>query len=185
VNFTGATRKQFDKPNNDDAFAVFGGDIAVLCDGAGNARSAAHKALASLQPPFANLGQIVNRLNTVMLGLGSESTLVAIQVTGDLLLEVSAGDSILMVYRDGTLHRLNHNTRRRLGSGAPELCESRFSLNRYDVILLASDGLTLDKYRLTETVKRYMLQPSDLPEAILSAQRDASDDVTVVCGVNV
>lgn len=45
------------------------------------------------------------------------------------------------------------------------------------------EGVTLDKYRLVQTVQRYLLRKDEMAEAVLNAQADCSDDVTVITGV--
>jgi len=182
MNWTGATRKQADKRDNDDAFAIYG-DTTILLDGAGNAQGKAARALRTLRTPLPPLQQLAKQLHTVLLGFGIEATFIGAQVTDKVLSGISIGNSLLYYVRDGKLQRINNATKTRLGSPSPELSEYRVEMAKHDCILLASDGLTLDKYRLVETIKRNMLNPAPMAEAILQAQRDGSDDVTVVCRV--
>ena len=46
------------------------------------------------------------------------------------------------------------------------------------MIIGASDGFCLASYRLFNAVQRTILLPDSMPEAILQAQRDSTDDVT-------
>jgi hypothetical protein len=187
MNFIGATRKQSGKNINDDAFAVFNGTFAFLLDGAGNARGAAKRCAdiirqqyqqQSLMPPFPYL---TNLLNMTLIGLDAECTFVGIEIKqGDFLSGVSCGDSPVHVIRDGKLLRINENTKPRLGTSRPDIYWMTFTLKKDDVIVVASDGLTLDKYRLVQTVQRYMLRHDEMAEALLKAQADCSDDATVI-----
>lgn len=183
MTFFGATRKQGDKSVNDDAFAVFGETHAFLLDGAGNAKGAAKKALSQLRAPLPEMSRIASQLHTSLLGLGFESTFIGVEVRDGILLGLSAGNSTVHCVRGGTLQRVNETTRARLGSPKPEFNAFSVQIQKYDCILLGTDGLTLDHYRLTEIVKRYLIRPQEMAEAILSAQKDTSDDVTVVCKV--
>jgi hypothetical protein len=190
MNFIGATRKQSGKNINDDAFAVFNGTFAFLLDGAGNARGAAKRCAdiirqqyqqQSLMPPFPHL---INLLNMTLIGLDAESTFVGVEIKqGDFLSGVSCGDSLVHVIRDGKLLRVNENTKPRLGTSRPHVYWMTFALKKDDVIVAASDGVTLDKYRLVQTVQRYLLRKDEMAEAVLNAQADRSDDVTVITGV--
>jgi hypothetical protein len=187
MNFIGATRKQSGKNINDDAFAVFKGTFAFLLDGAGNARGAAKRCAdiirqqyqqQSLMPPFPHL---INLLNMTLIGLDAESTFVGVEIKqGDFLSGVSCGDSLVHVIRDGKLLRINENTKPRLGTSSPHVYWITFALKKDDVIVVASDGLTLDKHRLVQTVQRYMLRHDEMAEALLKAQADCSDDATVI-----
>ena len=51
------------------------------------------------------------------------------------------------------------------------------------MIIGASNGLCLGDYHLLNAVQRTVLQPQGMPEAIVQAQRDSFDDVTLVCAV--
>jgi serine/threonine protein phosphatase PrpC len=187
MNFIGATRKQSGKNINDDAFAVFNGTFAFLLDGAGNARGAAKRCAdiirqqyqqQSLMPPFPHL---INLLNMTLIGLDAESTFVGIEIKqGNFLSGVSCGDSLVYVIRDGKLLRINENTKPPLGTSRPDIYWMTFALKNDDVIVVASDGVTLDKYRLAQTVQRYMLRHDEMAEALLKVQADCSDDATVI-----
>lgn len=96
---------------------------------------------------------------------------------------LSAGNSPLYCFGGGKLERVNATTRARLGSSKPEFYAFSLQIQKHDCILVASDGLTLDRYLLTQVVQRYLLRPQEMAEAILSAQKDTSDDVTAVCRV--
>jgi hypothetical protein len=186
MNFIGATRKQAGKSINDDAFTAFNGTFAFLLDGAGNARGAAKRCVdiirgqyqQNLMPSFPHL---ISLLNINLIGLDAESTLVGIEIKqGNFLTGVSSGDSPLYVIRDGQLLRINQNTKPRLGTIRPDIYWIALALKKHDVIVAASDGFVLDRYRLVQTVQRYMLRPSEIAEALLNAQADCSDDVTVI-----
>jgi hypothetical protein len=186
MNFIGATRKQAGKSINDDAFIAFNGTFAFLLDGAGNARGAAKRCAdiirgqyqQNLMPSFPHL---INLLNMSLIGLDAESTFVGIEIKqGNFLTGVSCGDSPLYVIREGQLLRINQNTKPRLGTSRPDIYWIALALKKHDVIVAASDGLVLDRYRLVQTVQRYMLRPSEMAEALLKAQADCSDDVTVI-----
>jgi len=127
--------------------------------------------------------QLLNLLNMNLTGFGAESTFLGIQVTDSTLSGVSVGDSLLWVVREGQLLRINEITKPRLGAGRVNPNWLEFALKKHDVILAASDGLTLDHYRLVQLVQRFMLRPQEMPQAILDAQKDASDDCTVIAGV--
>lgn len=189
MNFIGATRKQAGKSINDDAFTVFSSSTAFLMDGAGNARGAAKRCLEIVRQQYQQyrempaFQQLLNLLNMNLTGFGAESTFLGIQVTDSTLSGVSVGDSLLWVVREGQLLRINEIRKPRLGAGLVNPNWLEFTLKKHDVILAASDGLTLDHYRLVQLVQRFMLRPQEMPQAILDAQKDASDDCTVITGV--
>jgi hypothetical protein len=78
---------------------------------------------------------------------------------------------------------MNEITKPRLGTLQPGIKYLAFPLKRSDVIIGASDGFCLASYRLLNAVQRTMLLPDRMPEAILHAQSDSTDDVTLVCAV--
>jgi serine/threonine protein phosphatase PrpC len=129
-------------------------------------------------PPFPHL---INLLNMTLIGLDAESTFVGIEIKqGNFLSGVSCGDSLVYVIRDGKLLRINENTKPPLGTSRPDIYWMTFALKNDDVIVVASDGVTLDKYRLAQTVQRYMLRHDEMAEALLKVQADCSDDATVI-----
>ena len=69
------------------------------------------------------------------------------------------------------------------GTLQPGIKYLAFPLKRSDVIIGASDGFCLASYRLLNAVQRTILLPDRMPEAILHAQSDSTDDVTLVCAV--
>jgi len=188
MSFIGATRKEAGRGINNDAFAVFG-NSAFLLDGAGNARGAARRCVDIVRQQYRQpscqmtLSALVKRLDAALLGFGAESTFVGIEIEGGYLTGLSCGDSPLWVVRTGQLLRINENTKPRLGTGCPEVLGFSFALKRHDVILAASDGLVLDNYRIVQTVQGNLLRPSEMADALLKAQKDCSDDLTVLTGV--
>jgi hypothetical protein len=187
MNFIGATRKQTGKSISDDAFTVFNGTFAFLLDGAGSTRGAAHRCVdiilgqyhqQNLMPSFPHL---ISLLNMSLIGLDAESAFLGMEIKpGNFLTGVSCGESPLYVIRDGQALRINHSTKLRLGSSRPDMYWIGFALRKRDVIVAASDGFVLDRHSLVETVQRYKHRPSEMAEALLNAQADCPDDVTVI-----
>jgi hypothetical protein len=120
-------------------------------------------------------------LNRSLIGLDAESAFVGIEIKqGNFLTGVSCGDSPLYVIRDGRILRINCSTNLRLGTCRPDIYWIGHALKKHDVIVAASDGFALDRHRLVETVQRHMHRPSEMAEALLNAQADRPDDVTVI-----
>jgi hypothetical protein len=74
---------------------------------------------------------------------------------------------------------MNETTKPRLGTLRPGTKHLAFSLSTSDVIIGASDGLSLDT-----NAKRCGTDhaaPESMPEAILQAQRNSWHTVTLVC----
>jgi hypothetical protein len=173
---------------NDDAFACLG-DRAVLLDGSGNARGAAKGCvdllIAQLEAkPDMPLTELIGIANQFLLGVNQESTLLALHVQSSAILTaVSCGDSPLYLVREDRVEQMNETTKPRLGNLQPGIKRLAFPLRTSDVIIGASDGLSLGSRQLLTAVERTMLHPESMPEAILQAQRDSFDDVTLVCRV--
>jgi hypothetical protein len=176
-------RKQLGKALNDDAFYI-DESKAYLLDGAGNANGAAGRCIELIRrtQEWRGLSSLINLINFRLIGLNAQSTFAGVTCERSRLYGMSCGNSPLWVVRDAQLIRVNE-TRRRLGTGQMDLQWLSFDLRRYDVIVLATDGLTLDRHRLVRTVQKYLLRPTEMPEAILTAQTDQSDDVTVLTRV--
>jgi len=184
---------------NQDAFAIGRGSVAwmALCDGAGNAQSAAKRALGLLETRIgeASLGQLlrddtwigwVRSLDSALMG-GPEATLVAAAVVGDQVIGVSAGDSrAYAVPFERPLRLLTASaSRARLGSGETEPFVFRETLAPRDVLLLVSDGAwtPLGSSGLERAVRAMVMRPfADLPAAVLDAasKRGRADDMTAV-----
>ena len=188
MRFYGATRSEPGKAVNDDAFACLG-ERAILLDGAGNAQGAAEDCVdflvaqheASSDMPLNELIEIANQF---FLGANQQSTLLALHVQGSsLLTAVSCGDSLLYLVREGRVEQMNETTKPRLGTLQPGIKYLAFPLRTSDVIIGASDGLSLGSHQLLSAVERTVLHPESMPEAILQAQHGSFDDVTLVCAV--
>jgi hypothetical protein len=78
---------------------------------------------------------------------------------------------------------MNETTKPRLGTLRPGIKHLAFPLRTSDVIIGASDGLSLGSHQLLSAVEGTMLHPERMPAAILQAQRGSFDDVTLVCAV--
>lgn len=188
MTFYGATRCEAGKAMNEDAFACLG-KWAILLDGAGEANGAAKDCVdilvARLEAcPNLPLSELVGIANQFLLGTKQESTVLALHVQGAALLTAACcGDSPLYMVREGRVEQMNEITKPRLGTLQPGIKYLALPLRKSDVIIGASDGLCLAAYRLLNAVQRTMLRPDCMPEAILEAQRDSTDDVTLVCAV--
>lgn len=188
IRFYGATRTEPGKAVNDDAFACLG-NRAILLDGAGNAQGAAKCCVDFLivqleERPNMPLNELIGIANQFLLGANQESTLLALHVQdSSLLTAVSCGDSPLYLVRDGRVEQMNETTKPRLGNPRPDIRHLAFPLRTSDVVIGASDGLSLGSRQLLSAVERTMLHPESMPEAILQEQRDSWDDVTIVCGL--
>ena len=182
MKFCGASRRQDGKSVNDDAFACLG-NYAFLMDGAGACGGRAQRLMEIVkrQGNQAHLQQLVTLLNFHAISLGLESTLLAVHIQDEVLTGVSIGNNTVHLLRDGRLTRLNETTRRRLGRPNPDVHYFSAALKRYDCVVLCSDGVVLDAYRFSQILQRYLLRPTEMPEAVLAAQKDHSDDATVVC----
>ena len=173
---------------SDDAFACLG-DRAILLDGAGNAQGSAQSCVDFLTAQLAArpdmlLNELVGIANQFFLAANQESTLLALHVQGSsLLTAISCGDSPLYLVREGRVEQMNATTKPRLGNLQPGIKHLAFPLRTSDVIIGASDGLSLGSHQLLSAVQRTMLQPESMPEAILQAQRGSWDDVSLVCAV--
>lgn len=181
--FVGATRKEAGKAINNDGF-IARGTFGLIMDGAGQAKGVAGKACDTIRAHLSGTVSLTDALKMAqayVLNSGQESTFLGATLDhAGLLSFASVGDSALYLMRDGRLARLNENSKPRLGALNPGITLGTQPLGRYDTVLLASDGLTVDRYRLQEIIKRNMYNPQSLPETILAAERSAEDDVTVV-----
>ena len=188
MTFYGATRCQAGKTTNEDAFACLG-EWAFLLDGAGNANGAAKECVDILvarleASPNLPLSELIGIANEFLLGTKQESTVLALHVQGPALLTAACcGDSPLYLVREGRVEQMNEITKPRLGTLQPAIQYLSLPLRKSDVIIGASDGFCLATYRLLNAVQRTMLRPDSMPETILQAQRDSTDDVTLVCAV--
>jgi len=130
------------------------------------------------------LNELVGIANQFFLGANQESTMLALRVQdSSLLTAVSCGDSPLYLVREGRVEQMNETTKPRLGTLQPGIKHLAFPLRTSDVIIGASDGLSVGSHQLLSAVERTMLQPQSMPEVILRAQRDSFDDVTLGCRV--
>src|SRR5690242_2028250 len=100
-----------------------------------------------------------------------------------LLTAVFCGDSLLYLVREGRVEQMNEIKKPRLGTLQPGIKYLAFPVRRSDVIIAVSDGFCLARSQLLNAVQRTLLRPDSMPEAILQAQRDSFDDVTLVCAV--
>lgn len=171
MRFYGATRSEPGKPVNDDAFACIG-DRAILLDGAGNAQGAAESCVHFLVEQLEGrrdtpLSELIRIANQFFLSAHQESTMLAVHVQDSSLLAVSCGDSPLYLVRDGRVEQMNATTKPRLGTLRPGIEHLAFPLRTSDVIIGASDGLSLGSHQLLSAVERTMLYPERMPEAIL------------------
>jgi Stage II sporulation protein E (SpoIIE) len=189
-NFVGATRKQSGKDINDDAFAVFNGTYAFLFDGAGDAHGAATSCAGLIRREYEIRGRmpafspLLNILNLKLIGLNAESTFLGIEIKhGNFLSGISCGDSSLYVVRGDEVLRMNKSTKPRLGTCNPNFQSLAFPLQKDDVIILASDGFIVGTDHVVSTVRRNMGRPDSISETLLRAQRDCSDDVTIITKV--
>ena len=184
---------------NQDAFLI-GRQPApwmALCDGAGNARSVAKRALGLLEIRLgeAPLGQLLRdetwvrwakSLDSALLG-GPEATLVAATVVGDQVVGVSVGDSraYLVPLEKPTRLLAANATKARLGSGEAQPCAFRDTLGVRDVLLLVSDGAwtPLGMAGLERAVRSMTTRAfTDVPAAVLdqASRRGRADDMAVV-----
>ena len=157
VECCGQTRAQDGRlqTQNQDAFSIGRTPVpwAAVCDGAGNAQSAAKRALSLLESWFrdTSLAQLMRRetwtrcsktLDTGLLG-GAESTLVAVAAIGDTVRGVVVGDSrVYLVPLDGPTRQLAPDApKRRLGSGEAEPTYPEQAVQPRDTVVLLSDGV--------------------------------------------
>jgi Stage II sporulation protein E (SpoIIE) len=177
--FFGASRPQANKANDDSFFVA--ADAAFLMDGAGNAGGKAQQCLNVIRStPRPSWNSLVQLLNSNLMGIGIEATFLGLQVKDGIAAGVCCGDSAVYLYRAGQLTKMSENTKPRLGTPTPATAPFSFAVQKHDVIVVCSDGLTLDRYRLIGIIQRNMLAPADLPSRILDAQADRSDDTTVL-----
>jgi serine/threonine protein phosphatase PrpC len=179
--------------HNEDAFLISTrreSTFAALADGAGAAGGVAAKALIH----FNNLirdarsrkisspstwARWVRILDSLVSGSGEETTFVAIAITGNEAVGISAGNSRLyLVRREGGVAACRlltgGATKSRLGSGRAEAFPIRQILNPGDTLLLLSDGCwtQLDQHLIRRIVKRAR-RLSEIPRKILDAAERA------------
>lgn len=184
---------------NQDAFVIGRGTVAwmALCDGAGNAQSAAKRALGLLEARIKEVSsdqlladatwfRWVKGLDSALLG-GPEATLVAAAVVCEQVVGVCAGDSrAYLLTFDGPLRLLTDaGSKARLDSGETEPSIFRATLAPRDVLLLVSDGAwtPLGSAGIERAVRSTLMRPfADLPSAVLDAasRRGRADDMTAV-----
>ena len=189
-----ATRKQSDRPANEDAVLIREGFVA-LADGAGAALGCAKKALDLLARLFVDKSPssfedwktLARLLDSSMAG-GPQSTLVVLFPFGEKgVAGVYVGDSrAYRVSRDGRCALLTDTPQKaRLGSGHAAPSGFMVEATAGDTFLLMSDGawtpLGLPE-RVGRTFMKHSLEKhlSDVPSAILDAQRQYLDDATIV-----
>jgi serine/threonine protein phosphatase PrpC len=184
---------------NQDAYVVGRQPVPwiALSDGAGNAQSAARRALSLfemrlLEAPLAQLLRDetwicwVRSLDSALLG-GSEATFVAAAVVGDQVIGAVAGDSrAYLTPLEGPVRLLTGSaSKARLGSSETAPVVFRDKLAARDVLLLVSDGAWTPLVTSgLERVVRGMVTKAfaDLPSVVLdeASRRGRGDDMTAV-----
>ena len=184
---------------NEDAWILLRGDplCAALCDGAGDARRAAKRALQTFEKYYkqAKLEEIavfptwsrwVKLLDSSLLG-GDQSTFIAIAVLEGKIVGTCVGDSRLyQVTRDGKISIPSERASKfRLGSGRVQPFPIHLPINRGDLLLLMSDGAwtPLNLYALKKVLTRSATRHfSELSSSILEEAGKAgrADDMTVI-----
>jgi len=191
--FYGVSRSQVGKVVNNDAFLT-AGNLAFIMDGCGETqgRTLAVKCHLSQvitgrkrEGETVGIKDVLGYANRGMLGTGFMSTFVGVEVNDGRVRMFSVGDSYVYLYRShsGTLERINESNMGRLGSDIMTSQERWLDARRGDVLLLTSDGYTVDKYRTLRQIQKFMLKPADLPHALLELNQDRSDDCTIVTKV--
>lgn len=184
---------------NEDAWLILRGDplCVALCDGAGDARRAAKRALQTFEKffkqakreeiaAFPTWSRWVKLLDSSLLG-GDQSTFIAIAVLEERIFGACVGDSRLYrVTRDGEISIPSEGAVKfRLGSGRVQPFPIFLPINRGDLLLLMSDGAwtPLNLYSLKKVVIRSATGHfSELASNILEAAGKAgrADDMTVI-----
>lgn len=194
-----ATKRQDGGSTNEDAFAIGRGEMpyAALCDGTGNAKGVAKRALSLFQKLFSEAStEEVTRfatwsnwakvLDSAFMG-GPQSTFVAVAVVGNQVVGSCVGDSRL--YRlipDGGIEIITESASKyRLGSGRVEPCPIHLSFKPGEILLLASDGAwtplgipTLQRVWERSITRHF----SEFPTLLLdeASKRGCADDMTVI-----
>lgn len=184
---------------NEDAWLILRGNplCAALCDGAGDARRAAKRALQTFEKYFklatqeeiaifATWSRWAKLLDSSLLG-GDQSTFIAIAVLEGKIVGTCAGDSRLYkVTRDGQINILSEGASKfRLGSGQVQPFPIHLQVNRGDLFLLMSDGAwtPLNLYALKKVLTRSATRHfSELASSILEEAGKAgrADDMTAI-----
>jgi serine/threonine protein phosphatase PrpC len=184
---------------NEDAWLLMRGDplCAALCDGAGDARRAAKRALQTFEKLFkqATLEEIaifptwvrwIKLLDSSLLG-GDQSTFIAIAILEGKIVGTCAGDSRLYkVTREGDISIPSEGASKfRLGSGRVQPYPIHLPVNKGDLLLLMSDGAwtPLNLYALKKVITRSATRHfSELASSILedAGKAGRADDMTVV-----
>lgn len=184
---------------NEDALLILRGDplCAALCDGAGDARRAAKRALQTFEKLFkqANHEEIaafptwskwVKLLDSSLLG-GDQSTFIAIAFLEGKIVGTCVGDSRLYhVTKNGGISIPSERASKfRLGSGRVQPFPIHMPINRGDFLLLMSDGAwtPLNLYALKKVLIRSATRHfSELASSILEEAGKAgrADDMTVI-----
>jgi serine/threonine protein phosphatase PrpC len=194
-----ASRMQEGKTRNEDAFLIIRDPIpcAVLCDGAGNADSAAKRAIALFEKLLkdATIEQMgspgswakwVKLLDSSLLG-GSQTTFVAAAIVSGVVFGVGCGDSrAYWIGPEGECRILTEGASKQLlGSGRAQAFFFRQDV-KHSILLLMSDGAWTPLgglYDLKMNVLRAANKHfSEAPESLLSVAGRAgrADDMTVV-----
>ena len=184
---------------NEDALLIMRGQplCVALCDGAGDARRAAKRALQTFEKfyktskpediaIFPTWSRWVKALDSSLLG-GDQSTFIATSVLDGKIVGCCVGDSRLYkVTRDGEISIPTEKASKfRLGSGRVQPFPIHLPTNKGDIFLLMSDGawtplsLYVLKKVLTRSATRHFseLAPSILEEA---GKAGRVDDMTVI-----
>ena len=172
---------------NDDVLTLGRGtaQLGVLMDGAAGAKTIATKCCTLIRQlygkiPLIPLTTIVKQLDTVCLGHGVESTIVAAVVEDGWLSGFSCGDSVCAIVRDGKLSVATSVSKPRLGTGHPDVQAFSVPVRRYDTVCLYSDGLCLPPWKIASVVMNNSLRPDSLPHVLLDAEKSFEDDVSVL-----
>ena len=196
----GATRKQADAYQNEDAFTIIRDPVLIvgMADGLGRAYGVAPRALTALTKMVRNTETqmlkyyptwegIAKALDTYLAG-GRKTTLVAATVIGEGVYGVQVGDSRCYLVKDADqyLNSVGSDTKELIGSGecACSPIHTKLALNEY--LIFATDGAWRGFDRLSlKKAKRESKQFSDLPtlllqQALKSGRGKAEDDMTIV-----
>ncbi len=184
---------------NEDAWLILREPplCAALCDGAGDARRAARRALQTFEKlyktarpeelaAFPTWSRWVKLLDSSLLG-GDQSTFLAVTVLEGRVVGACAGDSRLYkVTRDGAVSIPSEGAAKfRLGSGRAQPFPIHLPASRGDLFLLMSDGAwtPLSLYTLKKVLVRAATRHfSELAPALLEEAGKAGrvDDMTVI-----
>lgn len=194
-----ASMTQEGRKVNEDAWLILRGDplCVALCDGAGDARRAAKRALQTFEKLFkqAKLEEIATfpvwsrwtkLLDSSLLG-GDQSTFIAISFLEGKIVGACAGDSRLYkITREGEISIPSEGASKfRLGSGRVKPFPIHLPINKGDLLLLMSDGAwtPLNLYTLKKVLSRSATRHfSELASSIIEEAGKAgrADDMTVI-----